>query len=95
MSNNYNFKVMREIECDTFVAGGGIAGASAAIASARGGAHTILAEAGGTLGGQAGVGLVTPLSSASSRSGMRFGGLIDEIVENEQKILHLSAANRE
>lgn len=86
MSNNYNFKVMREIECDTFVAGGGIAGASAAIASARGGAHTILAEAGGTLGGQAGVGLVTPLSSASSRSGMRFGGLIDEIVENVSEL---------
>ena len=72
---------MREIECDTFVAGGGVAGASAAIASARGGAVTVLAEAGATLGGQAGIGLVTPLSSARSRSGIRFGGLVDEIID--------------
>ena len=82
MFYNYNSKNMREIECDTFVAGGGIAGASAAIASARGGAYTVLAEVGGTLGGQAGIGIVTPLSSEKSKSGISFGGLVDEIIEN-------------
>lgn len=44
---------MRTLECDTFVAGGGVAGSAAAISSAECGASTILAEAGGTLGGQA------------------------------------------
>lgn len=81
MFYNYNSRPMREMECDTFVAGGGLAGASAAIAAARGGAVTVLAEAGGTLGGQAGIGLVTPLSSAKSESGVSFGGLVEEIIE--------------
>ena len=81
-----NLKIMREIECDTFVAGGGVAGASAAIASSRGGASTILAEAGGTLGGQAGIGLVTPLSSVGSPNGVSFGGLIDEIIQNVSEL---------
>jgi len=75
------FKNIREISCDTLVVGGGLAGASAAIASARGGADTVLIEAGGTLGGQAGIGLVTPLDSRTSKSGVKFGGLLDEICD--------------
>ena len=81
MFSKYNFETMREIKCDTFVAGGGVAGSSAAIASARSGASTILIESGGTLGGQAGIGLVTPLSSECSKSGLKFGGLLDEIID--------------
>ncbi|MBQ8203500.1 MAG: FAD-dependent oxidoreductase [Clostridia bacterium] len=81
MSSNYNISTNRKIECDTVVIGGGVAGCAAAISSARGGAKTILVEAGGTLGGQAGIGLVTPLSSTSSKSGERFGGLTDEIIK--------------
>lgn len=80
MFYNYNITVTRELECDTLVIGGGLAGSSAATASARGGASTVLAEAGGTLGGQAGIGLVTPLASEKSKSGISFGGLADEIV---------------
>lgn len=79
----YDFSSMRTISCDTLVVGGGVAGSAAAIASARGGAHTILVEAGGTLGGQAGVGLVTPISSTSPlnrQNNPSFGGLIAEII---------------
>lgn len=80
---NYNFDLMRTIECDTLVIGGGVAGCSAAIASARGGAKTVLAEADGTLGGQAGAGLVTPMSSTSEldcNNEPGFGGYIDELI---------------
>lgn len=86
MFHNYDFKSMRTMECDTLVIGGGVAGSSAAIASARSGAKTILAEAGGTLGGQAGVGLVTPLSSEKSKSGISFGGLVEEIIEKTSEL---------
>ncbi len=75
------FQNIREISCDTLVVGGGLAGSGAAIASARGGADTLLIEAGGTLGGQAGIGLVTPLDSRTSKSGVKFGGLLDEICD--------------
>ncbi len=46
-------------ECDVFVAGGGIAGAAAAIAAARCGKRVVLAEAECALGGLATLGLVT------------------------------------
>lgn len=86
---NYDFKSMRTIECDTLVVGGGVAGCSAAIASARKGAKTVLAEAYGTLGGQAGVGLVTPMSSTSelNRKDMpKFGGYIEELFDEVAKL---------
>lgn len=86
MFSNYNIKSIREIECDVLVVGGGVAGSSAAIASARCGAETVLVEAGGTLGGQAGIGLVTPLSSVESKSGVSFGGLAEEIVEKVSEL---------
>ena len=77
----YTFK--REIEksyqTDIAVIGGGVAGCSAAISAARQGKKVILVEDSGILGGQATLGLVTPLSSIRSRSGKPFGGLIDEI----------------
>ena len=86
MFYNYNIKSMRTIECDTLVIGGGVAGSSAAIASARGGAKTFLVEAGGALGGQAGIGLVTPLSSEKSKSGISFGGLVEEIIKKTSEL---------
>ena len=46
-------------ECDVFVAGGGIAGAAAALAAARGGAKVILCERECMLGGLGTLGIVT------------------------------------
>ncbi|MDL2318445.1 FAD-dependent oxidoreductase [Eubacteriales bacterium OttesenSCG-928-A19] len=46
-------------DCDVFVAGGGIAGVSAALASARAGARTLLVEPVYMLGGLATAGLIT------------------------------------
>ena len=46
-------------QCDVFVAGGGIAGISAALSAARGGAKVILAEKQCALGGLATLGLIT------------------------------------
>ncbi len=80
MSKIYSTKINREIICDTFILGGGLAGSSAAISSARGGLDTVLAEIGGSLGGQAGIGMVTPLSADRDRNGKSFGGLVREIV---------------
>ena len=77
----YTFKreITKEYKSDIAVVGGGVAGCAAAIAAARLGANTLLIEQSGVLGGQAGLGLVTPLSSDRSRSGIPFGGLINEI----------------
>lgn len=77
----YIFKreITKKYESEVTVVGGGVAGCAAAIAAARLGANTLLIEQSGVLGGQAGLGLVTPLSSDRSRSGIPFGGLINEI----------------
>ena len=44
---------MNPIDCDVVIAGGGMAGTVAAIAAARQGAHTLLFERHGFLGGAA------------------------------------------
>ena len=51
-------------ETDVLVAGGGVAGCCAAIAAARAGAHTLLVEQNGALGGSATLSLVSPLGHA-------------------------------
>ena len=61
---NIQFSVNRSYSCDVLVVGGGVAGISAAICAARGGANVILAERDGCLGGTASVGLVGPFMSA-------------------------------
>lgn len=76
---NYTISAEKEIVYDTAVIGGGVAGCAAAIAAARNGAHTLLVEKEGTLGGQAVLGLVTPLDARFSRSGESFGGILEEI----------------
>ena len=50
---------MKELNYDVAVIGGGVSGICAAIASARGGAKTVLIEKSGTLGGMCTSGLVT------------------------------------
>ena len=79
--SNVTLNVYKTIACDTLVAGGGVAGVAAAIASARHGAKTVLLESGGCLGGQATLGLVTPLDARTDTTGRSFGGLIAEIAE--------------
>jgi Glycine/D-amino acid oxidases (deaminating) len=54
-----NHKIPMTEECDVLVAGGGIAGISAALAAARAGANVILLEKEFVLGGLATAGLVT------------------------------------
>jgi len=75
-------KFSREIErtarYDIAVVGGGVAGCAAALAAARCGAKTALIERDGVLGGTAGVGLVTPISSVNDRRGRPFGGILKE-----------------
>ncbi|MGH8515961.1 MAG: FAD-dependent oxidoreductase, partial [Gammaproteobacteria bacterium] len=46
------------MKCDVLVLGGGGAGLSAAVAAARAGAHTVLVERHGALGGMAVAALV-------------------------------------
>lgn len=73
-----NFTTEREINTEVLVAGGGVAGCAAALAAARHGAKVVLIENGGTLGGQAGIGIVTPLDAVRAKNGKNFGGLIKE-----------------
>lgn len=76
------FNTEREIKTDVLVAGGGVAGCAAALAAARYGAKVVLIENGGTLGGQAGIGLVTPLDAVSTRKGKSFGGMVKEFCDD-------------
>ncbi len=72
---------------DVIVCGGGLAGCSAAIASARTGADTLLIEQGGCLGGAATAGLVAPISSVRTKSsGRRFGGILWEVLDQTIKM---------
>lgn len=80
---NITFEIKRELSCDVLVVGGGVAGCAAALASARCGADTVLIESGGVLGGQAGIGLVTPLDATVTRNTRRsFGGILKELCDD-------------
>ena len=81
-----NVGVERSVGADVLVIGGGVAGCAAAIASARNGVKTILVENTGVLGGQAGIGIVTPISATSTRSGKSFGGIMREICKNSREL---------
>ncbi len=63
-------------ECDVAVAGGGIAGVTAAISAARAGARVLLVERYGVTGGNATVGLVGSFCGETAGQGAVF----DEIV---------------
>ena len=73
--------ITRTREYEVAVAGGGVAGAAAAIAAARKGAKTVLIEETGILGGQATMGIVTPLDARGDLKGNPFGGILTEISE--------------
>ena len=70
-------------ETDVLVAGGGPAGACAAIAAARNGASVLLVERGNCLGGMATRGLVGPFMTCYDKTGsvQIIRGLFNEIVE--------------
>lgn len=85
--DEYALEIKKRISFDTVVIGGGVGGCAAAIAAARNGAHTLLVESTGVLGGQAALGLVTPLDSRTTLKGESFGGMLEEISD---KITELS-----
>lgn len=70
-----------DIEVDVMIAGGGMAGVCAAIASARNGARTLLVQDRSRLGGNASseIGMHIVGADCHGRRGWREGGLIDEI----------------
>lgn len=84
MNKQKFFKTLPIIkQAEVVVAGGGLAGCAAAIASARHGAKTLLVEAGGCLGGAATAGLVAPISSIRTKtSNEKFGGILWEIIDD-------------
>ena len=74
------------MQCDVLVAGGGIAGIAAALASARSGARTVLCEKNCVLGGLATMGLVTiylPLCDGCGNQ-MSFG-IAEELLKLSMK----------
>lgn len=72
-------KINKTGKYDVVIIGGGLAGCSAAIASARKGAKTLIVEQSGLLGGQATLGLVTSLDARFTTNGKSFGGILEEI----------------
>ena len=84
---NISITVNRCLEYDVCVVGGGLGGASAAIAAARKGASVALIEETGILGGQGTMGIVTPISATHTRNGVSFGGLTKELTD---KVISLS-----
>ncbi len=70
----------KQIECDVFVAGGGLAGVCAAIAAARSGAKTVLVQDRSRLGGNASSEIrMHPLGIDSEKWGWREAGILEEI----------------
>ena len=87
------YRLVRDIPVedgyDLVVAGGGPAGAAAAICAARLGAKVLLAEATGCMGGMGTSGLVTAFNPMADGEKMIVGGLMREVVETlyERKFL--------
>jgi len=83
------YKLVRNIPIeegyDLVVAGGGIAGSTAAICAARLGAKVLLVEATGCLGGMATSGLVTAFDPMANGKRMLVGGFMRELVETMYK----------
>ncbi len=71
-----------ELETDVFIAGGGLAGVTAALSAARNGARVVLVQDRSRLGGNSSSEVkmhVVGANSHASRPGWREGGLIEEI----------------
>ena len=71
---------------DVVVVGGGPAGIASAIASARHGAHTLLLERNGFLGGTATLAMVPALCGYSDYNGHVVTGIPLELLENMVKL---------
>jgi hypothetical protein len=69
-------RVPLRYECDVAVAGGGIAGVTAAIAAARAGARVLLVERFGVTGGNATVGLVGSFCGETAGQGAVFDDIV-------------------
>ena len=70
----------KQIDCDVFVAGGGLAGVCAAIAAARSGAKTVLVQDRSRLGGNASSEIrMHPLGINVEKWGWREAGILEEI----------------
>lgn len=76
-------KIVRTLNCDVFVCGGGVAGIAAAVCAARSGADVILAESAGYLGGAATAGSVGVFMTCMDASGKKqlIKGFFSEFVE--------------
>ena len=81
-----------ELDCDILVAGGGLAGISAAISAARHGKKVVLVQDRTRLGGNASSEIkMHPLGVNSPRLGWREGGIIEELkLENAKRNPQLS-----
>lgn len=73
---------------DVIVVGGGPAGCTSAISAAREGAHTLLIEAGGQLGGMGTAGLVPTWSPFSDGEKIIYRGLAEKIFVESKKEFH-------
>lgn len=85
MKSNETFSLRRDVPVedgyDLVVAGGGPAGAAAAICAGRLGAKVLLIESTGCLGGMGTSGLVTAFDPMANGEEMLVGGLMREVVE--------------
>ncbi len=70
-------------ECDVCIVGGGSSGIAASIAASRAGAHTILVERYGFLGGTSTAGMVGPFMTSYSADGTQrvVGGVFQEMID--------------
>jgi hypothetical protein len=89
-----------DCHCDVAVSGGGVSGAIAAVASARGGARTVLLESRGALGGTGVRALLRHICGLYAQggdgppSGTLNGGIVSEVVKGLKKLHPGSAPER-
>ena len=88
----YNLRrtIPAEAGWDLVVAGGGPAGAAAAICAARLGAKVLLVESTGCMGGMGSSGLVTAFDPMANGEQMLVGGFMRELVETMYERGHMS-----
>jgi hypothetical protein len=83
--SSQTYRLVREVPVeegyDLVVAGGGPAGAAAAVCAARLGAKVLLVEATGCMGGMGTSGLVTEFDTMADGEKMLVGGMMREVVE--------------
>ena len=73
-------------EADVVVVGGGPAGIGAAISAAKNGAHTVLIERYGFLGGMATAGLLPVITGTNSKNGRIVKGVCQDLIDRMVKL---------